>query len=170
MNQSKSYPVDVSSAEQILGYHFRKPSLLEHALTHGSSSNGTISYQRLEFVGDAALYLAMANYLNLSYPNLREGDMSRLRSANVSNEKLARVAVRHNIYPLVRINCRSLDKKVKKFIEAVKQEPEDEIYGGSTQKAPKILADVVEAIAAAIYQDCNNLDKMWETVRFESDR
>ncbi|XP_078150940.1 uncharacterized protein LOC144546267 isoform X2 [Carex rostrata] len=164
MNQSKSYLV--SSTEQILGYHFRKPSLLEQALTHGSYSNGTISYERLEFIGDAALNLAMANYLNVTYPDLEPGDISRLRSANVSNEKLARVAVQHNIYSLVRINSPQLDKQVKKFTEAVKREPKDMIYGGITKKAPDVLADVIEAIAAAIYQDCNfNLDMMWKSLQ-----
>jgi dsRNA-specific ribonuclease len=48
------------------------------------------------------------------------------------------------------------------------QEPEEaQIHGGSTKKAPKVLADIVEAIAAAIYEDCNfNLDMMWKVLIF----
>lgn len=55
---------------------------------------------------------------------------------------------------------------MESFTEAVMQEPEEnQIYGGSTKKAPKVLADVVEAIAAAVYEDCNlNLDMMWEVL------
>ncbi|KAF3328838.1 ribonuclease 3-like protein 2 [Carex littledalei] len=149
----------VSEAERILGYSFLKPSLLEEALTR-------ISNRRLEFVGDAALNLAMTSYLYSSHRDLMRGRISTLRSANVSNERLARVAVRHNIYPLMRRKTPSLDKDVEEFTKAVMLEQEDQIYGGITKKAPKILADVVEAIAAAIYEDCNfNLDVMWEVVR-----
>jgi dsRNA-specific ribonuclease len=48
------------------------------------------------------------------------------------------------------------------------QEPEeDQIHGGSTKKATKVLADIVEAIAAAIYVDCNfDLDMMWKVLIF----
>ncbi|KAF3328843.1 ribonuclease 3-like protein 2-like isoform X1 [Carex littledalei] len=157
----------VREAERILGYSFLKPKLLEQALTHSSFSNGTTSYERLEFVGDAALNLAMTNYLYLSHPDLGPGHISTLRSANVSTEKLARVAVRHGIYPLVLRNSPKLDKQVEEFTKAVVQEPEeDQIYGGSTKKAPKVLADVVESIAAAIYEDSSfNLDVMWKIVR-----
>lgn len=103
----------VKEAERILGYSFLKPKLLEQALTHSSFSNGTASYERLEFVGDAALNLAMTNYLYLSHPDLGPGHISTLRSANVSTEKLARVAVRHRIYPLVLRNSPKLDKQVR---------------------------------------------------------
>ena len=53
------------------------------------------------------------------------------------------------------------------FIESVKQELEDDLgttsYGGTIFKAPKVLADMVEAIAAAVYVDCNfNLEKLWK--------
>jgi dsRNA-specific ribonuclease len=49
----------------------------------------------------------------------------------------------------------------------VKQELEDDLgtapYGGSVVKAPKVLADIVEAIAAAVYVDCTfNLVKLWQ--------
>ncbi|KAF3339146.1 Ribonuclease 3-like protein 2 [Carex littledalei] len=164
---SNSNPASsVREAERILQYHFHKPSLLKEALTHSSFSDGTISYERLEVVGDAALSLAMTKYLYLSNSQLGPGPISRLRSANLTNEKLARVAVWHNIYPLVLHNSPLLDEKVEEFTKAVLQEPEGEINGGSTTKAPKVLADVVEAIAAAIYEDCNfNLDIMWKVVK-----
>ena len=55
---------------------------------------------------------------------------------------------------------------MEEFTKAVMQEPEeDQIYGGSTKKAPKVLADVVEAIAAAIYEDSDfDLDVMWKVL------
>jgi dsRNA-specific ribonuclease len=59
--------------------------------------------------------------------------------------------------------------QVGQFIESVKQEPEDDLgavlYGGSVVKAPKVLADIVEAIAAAVYVDCKfDLEKLWKVI------
>lgn len=60
---------------------------------------------------------------------------------------------------------------VGQFIESVKQELEDDLgaapYGGSVVKAPKVLADIVEAIAAAVYVDCKfDLEKLWKVTRW----
>ena len=57
--------------------------------------------------------------------------------------------------------------QVGQFTESVKQELEDDLgtapYGGSVVKAPKVLADIVEAIAAAVYVDCTfDLEKLWK--------
>ncbi|KAF7104632.1 hypothetical protein CFC21_105523 [Triticum aestivum] len=61
--------------------------------------------------------------------------------------------------------------QVGQFIQSVKQELQDDLgttpYGGTVFKAPKVLADIVEAIAAAVYVDCNfNLEKLWKVTRF----
>lgn len=101
----------VKAVEEILNYKFIKPKLLEEALTH-SSCIDSVSYQRLEFVGDAALGLAITNYVYLAYPELDPGQLSLLRAANISTEKLARVAVRHGLYKYVRHNATALDGKV----------------------------------------------------------
>ncbi|CAM0957267.1 unnamed protein product [Alopecurus aequalis] len=156
--------------ERLLKYEFHNRSLLEEALTHQSFADGAASYQRLEFVGDAALGLAFANFLYLTNPTLGPGALSSLRSANISTEKLARVAVRHDLYPLLRRNCPRLDLLVGQFSESVKLELEDDLgtapYGGSVVKAPKVLADIVEAIAAAVYVDCTfDLEKLWKVTR-----
>ncbi|WVZ97737.1 hypothetical protein U9M48_043251 [Paspalum notatum var. saurae] len=153
--------------ERLLRYQFRDRSLLEEALTHQSFSDATPSYQRLEFVGDAALGLAFSNFLYLTNPNLGPGALSTLRAANISTEKLARVAVRHDLYPLLRRKCARLDLLVGQFIESVNQELKDDFatapYGGSVVKAPKVLADIVEAIASAVYIDCKfDLEKLWK--------
>ena len=95
--------------ERLLRYQFRDRALLEEALTHQSFSDTVTSYQRLEFVGDAALGLAFTNFLYLTNPTLGPGALSTLRAANVSTEKLARVAVRHDLYPLLRRKCARLD-------------------------------------------------------------
>lgn len=99
--------------ERLLRYQFRDGRLLEEALTHQSFADDAVSYQRLEFVGDSALGLAFSNFLYLTNPTLGPGPLSTLRAANISTEKLARVAVRHDLYPLLRRNCPRLDLLVR---------------------------------------------------------
>ncbi|CAN6342541.1 unnamed protein product [Urochloa humidicola] len=139
--------------ERLLGYRFRDRALLEEALTHQSFSDSVTSYQRLEFVGDAALGLAFSNFLYLTNPTLGPGALSTLRAANISTEKLARVAVRHDLYPLLRRKCTRLDLLVGQFIESVKQELTDDLasapYGGSVVKAPKVTRWLFEPIIMA---------------------
>lgn len=101
----------IRAVEEILDYNFKNKKLLEQALTHSSCTDSP-SYQRLEFVGDAALGLAISNFVYLTYPELDPGQLSLLRSANVSTEKLARVAVKHSLYKFVRHNTTTLDEKV----------------------------------------------------------
>ncbi|KAJ6770128.1 RIBONUCLEASE 3-LIKE PROTEIN 2-RELATED [Salix purpurea] len=153
----------VFAVETILNYNFKNKRLLEEALTH-SSYTDSASYQRLEFLGDAALGLALSNYVYLAYPKLDPGQLSLLRAANISTEKLARVAIKHGLYRFVRHNAIVLDDKVKEFSDAVSREDDDDdglVYGGSI-KAPKILADIVESVAAAVYVDVDfDLQKLW---------
>ncbi|KAF9610238.1 hypothetical protein IFM89_021431, partial [Coptis chinensis] len=103
--------------------------------------------QRLEFVGDAALGLAFANFVYITYPDLDPGQLWLLRaSTNINIEKLARVAVRHGLFHFVRHNAPSLDAKVNEFSLAIKEKEqacEISAYGGKV-KAPKVLADIVE--------------------------
>ncbi|KAH0468492.1 hypothetical protein IEQ34_003525 [Dendrobium chrysotoxum] len=153
----------------IVGYSFNDLSLLEEALTH-SSYPFRASYQRLEFVGDAVLNLAFTNFVYLTNPSVGPGALSVLRAANISTEKLARVAIRHDFYRYLRRHSPILDSMVQEFTEAVSKEREEDYagisYGGSMVKAPKVLADIVESIAAAIYVDCSfNLVAFWKVFR-----
>ncbi|KAF3435007.1 hypothetical protein FNV43_RR22094 [Rhamnella rubrinervis] len=166
VSPSPEMEVSVRSVERIIGYRFKNKRLVEEALTHSSSSSSgadPVTYQRLEFVGDAVISLAVSNYFFHAYPQLKPGELSSLRRANVSNEKLARVAVRHGLYQYVRrFNVDSLDDQVGEFTEAVREEGDRVVYGGSV-KAPKILADIVESIAAAVYYDVNfDLQRLWK--------
>ncbi|XP_050109230.1 ribonuclease 3-like protein 2 isoform X2 [Malus sylvestris] len=155
----------VAAVEQIVGYDFRNKRLLEEALTHSSYSESP-SYQRLEFIGDAALSLALSNYFFLAYPGVDPGTLSLLRSANVSTEKLARVAVRHGLYRHLRHNAPALRDKVREFTEAVTREDETPLVYRGSVRAPKVLADMVESVAAAMYVDLNfDLEKLWMKFR-----
>ncbi|KAF8009113.1 hypothetical protein BT93_J0185 [Corymbia citriodora subsp. variegata] len=154
----------VSAVEVILKYKFRNPALLEEALTHSSFPDAP-SYERLEFVGDSVLELAVSNHLFLAYPKIDQGRLSNLRSVNVSTEKLARVAVRHGLYRFLRHNVQSMDDKVREFAGAVEKEDDAVAHGGSV-KAPKVLADIVESVAAAIYIDVDfDLKRLWVIFR-----
>ncbi|CAH8353362.1 unnamed protein product [Eruca vesicaria subsp. sativa] len=154
----------LQAVEKIINYSFSNKSLLEEALTHTSCVDFP-SYERLEFVGDSALGLTLTNYLYLAYPNIEPHELSQLRATNVSNEKLARVALRHGLYRFLRRNSPSLDEKVTEFSEAVWKE-EVSIYYGGLVKAPKVLADLVESIAGAVYIDVNfDLQRFWVIFR-----
>ncbi|CAH2053220.1 unnamed protein product [Thlaspi arvense] len=102
----------VEAVERIVKYSFLNKSLLKEALTHTSCVDFP-SYERLEFVGDSAIGLALTNYLYLAYPQLEPHELSLLRAANVSTEKLARVALSHGLYRFLRRNAPPLDEKVK---------------------------------------------------------
>ncbi|KAL6196284.1 hypothetical protein ACLB2K_031899 [Fragaria x ananassa] len=155
----------VAAVEMIVGYVFKNKRLLEEALTHPSHPDA-VSYQRLEFVGDAVLSLAISNYFFLAYPRIDQGDLTSLRSANVSTEKLARVAVRHGLFRFLLHSTPVLNDQVREFTEVVSGEVETPLVYRGSVKAPKVLADIVESVAAAIYVDLNfDLEKLWMIFR-----
>lgn len=137
------------------GYSFRDGGalLLEDALTHSvhprDEAGGRARHQRLEFLGDAALGLAFATIFYRDDPGLDQGDLTVLRSANVSTQKFARVAVRRRLYPLLRrYNCAPQDHEVSRFTKSVEGP-----YSGDPIEGPRVLADIVEAIVGAVYLD-----------------
>jgi len=82
--------------EKRLGYRFRQRQRLETALTHPSFryevDGVSVDNQRLEFLGDAALALVAAAHLYEQYPELREGELTKLRSRITSRPALAAIA------------------------------------------------------------------------------
>ena len=123
----------LSSLEANLQYKFINQDLLDTALRHRSV--GKISNERLEFLGDAVLNLIIAAELYNKYPNLREGQLSRLRSNLVRKETLAELAKGFAIGDFLYLGVG--EKKT----------------GGSGRAS--ILADALEAIIGAIYLDSN---------------
>uniref|UniRef100_A0A7N0VB49 Uncharacterized protein n=1 Tax=Kalanchoe fedtschenkoi TaxID=63787 RepID=A0A7N0VB49_KALFE len=152
----------VRAVEKLLQYEFKDKTLLQEALTHPSCPHQPTNYQRLEFIGDAALACAVSTYLFAAHPLLAPAELTLLRAANVSTERLARVAVRHHFYKHLRHNAPEIHHKVKEFALAVLDEKDNAIYGGAV-KAPKVLADIVESVAAAIYIDNNySVQHLWQ--------
>ncbi|XP_065862438.1 ribonuclease 3-like protein 2 [Euphorbia lathyris] len=156
--------VSFFAIERLLNYTFKNKRLLHEALTH-PTSDGSSSYQRLEFIGDAALGLALTNHIFLVYPHLDPHWLTLLRAANLSNEKLARVAALNHLYQFFRHNLDYLDDLVREFTDAVRQENTSVAHRGSI-KAPKVLADLLESLAGAVYLDLNfDLQSFWVVFR-----
>ena len=116
-----------------LGHRFTRPEYLALALTHRSFSVDVENNEKLEFLGDAVLELAMSDVLMARFPDAREGDLSKIRASLVNAEVLARKA-------------RELD--LGRWIELGKGE---EKSGGRDK--PSILAAAYEALLGAIYLD-----------------
>ena len=79
-----------ASIETILNYCFRDPSILKQALNHSSHQHPELqSNERMEFLGDAILNFIISEELFRSYPELSEGELSRIKSVVVSTKTLA---------------------------------------------------------------------------------
>ena len=114
-----------------LQHDFSNAALLTQALTHRSFSAD--HYERLEFLGDSVLNLAVSDLLYTRLGNLPEGDLSRVRANLVKQDTLHQLAVGLGLPDVMRLG-------------------EGEVRSGG-QKRPSILADTLEAIIGAVYLD-----------------
>ena len=114
-----------------LQHEFSNASLLTQALTHRSFSSD--HYERLEFLGDSVLNLAVSDLLYTRLSSLPEGDLSRVRANLVKQETLHQLAVGLGMPDAMRLG-------------------EGEVRSGG-HKRPSILADTLEAIIGAVYLD-----------------
>lgn len=114
-----------------LGHVFNRPELLQRALTHRSYAPD--HYERLEFLGDSVLGCVIAKYLYSEFPDLSEGDLSRLRSNLVKESTLVLFAQQLNLGSQLKLG-------------------EGELKSGGHRR-PSILADAVEALFGAIFID-----------------
>ncbi|EIF44557.1 ribonuclease III [gamma proteobacterium BDW918] len=114
---------------QKIGYHFKDSELLTMAMTHRSFS--AVNNERVEFLGDSLLNMIIAEALYLRFPDVDEGDLSRIRSLLVSGKTLATVAVEFELGRFLRLGAGEKNS------------------GG--QRRASTLADAVEALIGAIY-------------------
>lgn len=114
-----------------LDYQFRDAGLFREALTHRSAAS--CNNERLEFLGDSVLNFVIAEELFRRYPDVTEGDLSRLRAELVKKEGLAKVAK---------------DLKLGDYVIL----GSGELKSGGFRR-DSILADAVEAILGAVYLD-----------------
>lgn len=123
--------------EEDLGYSFKDINLLKTALTHSSYANESKEevkcYERLEFFGDSILSFIVSKHIYLNCPTFPEGQLTKLRASLVCAKTLSKFSKEINI---------------GKYIYLSKGEMN---CGGNER--PSILADIFEAILAAIYLD-----------------
>lgn len=130
-------PDFLAQLEQRLGYQFRNSDLAVQGLTHKSFSNEQAGFvphnERLEFLGDAVLELAVSDWVYRRYPEIPEGGLTRIRAEVVSEKGLSAIA------------C---DLRLGEGLRLGKGE---EKSGGRDK--PSLLSDAFEALLGAIYQD-----------------
>jgi ribonuclease-3 len=125
-----------AALEEALGWKFTDPSYLDAALVHRSYCAENVdvtSNERLEFLGDAVLGLAVTVFVFNEYPELPEGELAKLRASVVNAEVLAELAADIGLGPALCLG-------------------KGEDTSGGREK-PSILADAMEAVIAAVYLD-----------------
>ena len=127
--------MNLERLEENIGYIFKNKQLLIDALTHTSyaNENNVTSNEKLEFLGDSILEFISSKYIYEKYPNLKEGEMTKLRADVVCESSLFKVA-----------------EKLK-FSDFLRVGKSQSSHTGN--KRPAMLADSVEAVIAAIYFD-----------------
>jgi ribonuclease III len=131
--------MDLARLEQITGLKFHNRKLFQQAFTHTSFTHEKKATgvhpdnERLEFLGDAVLELAVSEYLFQRYPKMSEGDLTRTRARVVCEASLASFA------------------KELGFGEHVRLGKGEEMTGGRSR--PSLLADVFEAFIGALFLD-----------------
>ncbi|MDX1505532.1 MAG: ribonuclease III domain-containing protein, partial [Spongiibacter sp.] len=119
---------DLAELELTLGYCFTDTALLDQALTHRSCA--AKHNERLEFLGDSLLNMLVSDHLYRRFPDLDEGDLSRIRASLVSGKTLAKVAGELGLGAYLRLGV-------------------GERKSGGNRRA-STLADAVEAILGAV--------------------
>ena len=127
--------MELELLEQNIEYKFKNKSLLKQALIHKSYAyeHKVESNEKLEFLGDSILEFVSSKYIYETYPNLKEGEMTKVRAAVVCEESLYKIAKFHNFSDFLYLG-------------------KSQLHTGEN-KRPAIMADSVEAIIAAIYLD-----------------
>ena len=129
---------DRTELEETIHYRFKDIEMLDESLRHSSYVNeqdrsGMKDNERLEFLGDAVLNLIVGHMLMQSFPELKEGELSRIRAQLVNEKRLAAMA---------------MDIKLGHHLKLGKGELQTDGRG-----KPSILADAFEAVLAAVYLD-----------------
>jgi ribonuclease III len=123
--------MDIEAFALSIGHRYARPELLRRALTH--RSHGASNNERVEFLGDSVVNCAVALELYHKFPDLTEGELSRLRANLVNQQSLASVARRFDFGAQLLLG-------------------EGEVKSGGSRR-PSILADAVEAVIGAVFLD-----------------
>lgn len=140
--EERSPVEDLTTLAERLGHAFRDPSLLDHAFRHRSwcAENEGPSNERLEFLGDSVLGLAVTDHAYSTYPDLPEGALAKIRASVVSSVSLAELARELELGRHLRLGRG------------------EEATGGRDKAS--ILADALEAVIGSVFVDAG-----WEPAR-----
>ncbi|CAH3192487.1 unnamed protein product, partial [Porites evermanni] len=166
--------------ENTIKYNFNSISYLVEALTHASYQANRITpcYQRLEFLGDALLDFLVTQHIyfrqeNLSPENLSPGELTDIRQALVNNNIFAAIAVKYEYNKYLKQMSPELFKSIANFITRLEDEKEENIDLGIADpfiivsdeegiEAPKVLGDIFESVAGAVFLDSGmDFTKVW---------
>jgi endoribonuclease Dicer len=158
---------DIEELEAKLKYNFSVKGLLLEAITHPSLQELGVDYcyQRLEFLGDSVLDLLLTRHLYATHTDVDPGELTDLRSALVSNENFAQAVVRNNIHSHLQHGSGILLEQITEYVRSNLecQGKESEFLQHTTCKVPKVLGDIMESIAGAVFIDTDfNVDMVWE--------
>ncbi|MFN0263415.1 ribonuclease III [Tepidamorphus sp. 3E244] len=150
--------IDQDAVFEILKHRFKNEALLREALTHASAAGGDAraTYQRLEFLGDRVLGLAVADMLQRAFPKADEGELSRRLTQMVRGDTCAKIARKMGIGPHILVG-------------------DAELRMGA-QKNRGILANVCESVIGAIFLDAGYeaardfVEVNWNGLMLEPDR
>lgn len=136
---------EITELEKFIQYKFSDITYLENAVTHASYANeqksrgiNLPSNERLEFLGDAVLQLVVSEYLYNNFAKYGEGALTKMRQSLVCEKNLFKIA---------------MDISLGEYINLGRGEESSDC-----RVRPKVLADALEALIAAIYIDSGSLD------------
>ncbi|KAF9609939.1 hypothetical protein IFM89_019342 [Coptis chinensis] len=153
--KEKKWLLSLKEVEDIIGYKFSNKNLLREAFIHTSfyyPEEPRECNQRLEYIGDSVLNFVIDTELFTLYPDSPPGVLTRLKSANVDNEKLARVAAKCGLHRFLRHQLLGLDDWYP-------------VHSNGLIDTPKILADTMEAVIGAVFRDSNSVDTVWKVFK-----
>uniref|UniRef100_A0A0D3FXT9 Dicer-like protein 4 n=1 Tax=Oryza barthii TaxID=65489 RepID=A0A0D3FXT9_9ORYZ len=156
---------DIAGLEELIGYKFKHKGLLLQAFVHPSfSQHSGGCYQRLEFLGDAVLEYVITSYLYSTYPDIKPGQITDLRSLAVGNDSLAYAAVEKSIHKHLIKDSNHLTSAISKFEMYVKlSNSEKDLL--EEPACPKALGDIVESCIGAVLLDSGfNLNYVWKVM------
>ncbi|XP_076928332.1 endoribonuclease Dicer homolog 2-like [Bidens hawaiensis] len=161
--------LNIEHLESLLNYTFRDASLLVEALTHGSYMIPEIPkcYQRLEFLGDAVLDYLITVHLYNMYPGMSPGLLTDLRSASVNNDCYAQSAFKVDLHKHILHGSQALHQHLVRVINEIDHSTLESTFGWDSETSfPKVLGDIIESLAGAIFVDSDyDKNQVFKSIR-----
>ncbi|KAJ3031021.1 UNVERIFIED_CONTAM: hypothetical protein HDU68_006859 [Siphonaria sp. JEL0065] len=158
---------DLNLLQERIGYIFKNEDLALQALTHSSYSSALLSYETLEFLGDAVLDWVVMQYLYTTYKTMPPEKLTDLRQAAVNNESFCRLAASIGLHEFLRHSSPGTAVQLNSYLlhlsapGILEMDPLD-----ATQEGPKVLGDLFEAIVGAIFVDSGySISIVWRVLK-----